>query len=49
MVAQGGRARHANEQSKLGSVYANGLGVKNDNAEAVRWYYMAAEQGIAAA
>jgi TPR repeat protein len=29
----------------LGWIYANGLGVKRDRAEAVKWYRLAAEQG----
>ena len=43
--------RHAAEQGDaaaqhtLGIMYANGLGVPQDDAEAVRWYRLAAEQG----
>ena len=36
-------------QAALGVSYANGDGVPQDDAEAVRWYRLAAEQGIAAA
>ena len=37
----------APDQYTLGVIYANGNGVPEDNAEAVRWYRMAAEQGHA--
>ena len=30
-------------------MYANGEGVPEDDAEAVRWYRLAAEQGLASA
>jgi TPR repeat protein len=36
-------------QNNLGSMYANGDGVPENDAEAVRWYRMAAEQGLATA
>ena len=36
-------------QSSLGSLYDNGWGVPEDNAEAVKWYRKAAEQGDATA
>ena len=36
-------------QFSLGSMYANGEGVPEDDAEAVRWFRMAAEQGHASA
>lgn len=45
--------RHAAEQGdaaaqyNLGGMYANGWGVPQDYAEAVRWYRLAAEQGYA--
>src|SRR5579872_715736 len=32
-------------QTELASMYANGLGTRQDYAEAVRWYRKAAEQG----
>ncbi len=34
-------------QYNLGTLYENGLGVKQDNAEAVKWFPKAAEQGDA--
>ena len=39
----------AEAQNNLGSMYADGLGVKKDLAEAVKWYRKAAEQGNAVA
>lgn len=33
-------------QNSLGALYDHGLGVTEDNAEAVRWYEMAAQQGL---
>jgi len=36
-------------QYDLGVMYANGLGVPEDDAEAVRWYRLAADQGDASA
>ena len=36
----------AEAQYDLGVMYANGLGVPEDDAEAVRWYRLAAEQGL---
>ena len=36
---------NATAQYDLGVMYANGLGVPEDDAEAVRWYRLAAEQG----
>lgn len=36
---------HADGQLSLGYMYANGLGVKEDAAEAARWFLRAAEQG----
>ena len=39
----------AHAQALLGSMYANGRGVRQDYAEAVRWYRQAAEQGHAVA
>ncbi len=38
---------HAGAQSLLGMKYARGLGVPEDDTEAVRWYRLAAEQGHA--
>ena len=40
---------HATAQTELGFMYGNGRGVLQDNAEAVRWYRLAAEQGDAVA
>jgi TPR repeat protein len=40
---------HAPSQSALGFKYASGQGVTEDDAEAVRWYRLAAEQGNAGA
>ena len=39
----------AGGQYSLGVMYANGEGVPEDDAEAVRWYRMAADQGHAKA
>ena len=44
--AQQGDAR---AQYNLGVMYANGEGVRQDDAEAVRWWRLAAEQGDAGA
>ncbi len=33
-------------QNSIGALYDHGLGVPEDNAEAVRWYEMAAQQGM---
>jgi hypothetical protein len=38
---------HADAQSNLGYMYANGQGVPQDYVEAARWYRLAAEQGEA--
>ena len=38
---------NAQAQLMLGNMYANGLGVKQDDVEAVKWYRKAAEQGVA--
>ena len=38
---------HAIAQYNLGWMYANGEGVPEDDAEAVRWYRLAADQGHA--
>ena len=38
---------NAQAQLMLGNMYANGLGVKQDDVEAVKWYRKAAEQGYA--
>ena len=42
-------AEQGNEsaQYNLGNMYANGRGVPKDDAEAVRWYRLVAEQGYA--
>ena len=44
--AEGG---DASAQSRLGLMYADGIGVPRDDAAAVTWYRKAAEQGDAAA
>jgi TPR repeat protein len=36
---------HASAQAQLGFMYAYGKGVRQDAAEAVKWYRKAAEQG----
>ena len=36
-------------QNEVGYYYQNGIGVSKDDAEAVRWYRLAAEQGLALA
>ena len=38
---------NAEAQYDLGSMYANGQGVQQDYAEAVKWYSKAADQGLA--
>ena len=45
------RAEHGNAmaQNKLGIHYELGLGITQDDAEAVKWYRLAAEQGYAEA
>ena len=40
---------YAVAQSNLGFMYANGQGVPQNHAEAVRWYRLAADQGNALA
>ena len=40
---------YAPDQYTLGVIYAEGDGVAEDDAEAVRWYRLAAEQGHASA
>ena len=40
---------HAGAQSALGFKYARGVGVPEDDVEAVCWYRLAAEQGLATA
>ena len=37
---------HADAQYNLGVMYEKGLGVPQDDQEAVRWFRLAAEQGI---
>ncbi|MBG8718455.1 sel1 repeat family protein, partial [Neisseria meningitidis] len=44
-AAQGNAAAQYN----LGAMYYKGRGVRRDDAEAVRWYRQAAEQGLAQA
>ena len=39
----------AEAQNDLGVMYGNGEGVPQDYKEAVKWYRLAAEQGVAAA
>ncbi len=39
----------ANAHYLLGTMYADGKGVPQDSAEAMKWYRLAAEQGYAAA
>ena len=46
LAAEGGDAA---AQLELGSMYDEGRGVSEDDAEAARWLRMAAEQGLAAA
>jgi TPR repeat protein len=36
-------------QTSLGAMYANGQGVPKDDAQAVKWYRLAADQGDASA
>ncbi|HHX2522660.1 TPA: tetratricopeptide repeat protein, partial [Neisseria subflava] len=40
---------NADAQVNLGLMYANGQGVRQDDAQAVQWYRQAAEQGDAQA
>jgi TPR repeat protein len=40
---------HATAQFNLGVKYANGQGVPQNDAEAMRWYRLATEQGHATA
>ena len=49
MERSGPRQGHASAQFNLGLMYANGEGVLKDDAEAVRWYRLAADQGLAGA
>jgi hypothetical protein len=49
MVPPGRRQGDASAQNNLGVMYATGQGVPQDDAEAVRWYALAAEQGHALA
>jgi TPR repeat protein len=46
---RGGRLGHVDAQFDLGEIYGKGEGVLEDSREAVRWYRMAAEQGLARA
>lgn len=39
----------ASAQAVMGDLYAKGLGVKQDYAEAAKWYRLAADQGLAEA
>ena len=45
MVSQGCRQGFAGAQHNPGVCYQAGTGVKKDEAEAVKWYRKAAEQG----
>jgi len=40
---------NAGAQNSLGKIYEDGLSVPQDDAEAVKWYRMAADQGYAVA
>ena len=40
---------NAQAQFNLGMMYENGQGVRQDNAEAVKWFQQAADQGYAPA
>lgn len=39
----------AQAQAELGFIYAHGIGVKQDHAEALNWFHKAAAQGHAGA
>ena len=47
MERSGPRQGHASAQFNLGVMHAAGEGVLKDEAEAVRWFRLAAEQGVA--
>ena len=47
MVPQGRRPGERKAQYNLGVMYDNGEGVPKDDAEAVKWYQKAADQGNA--
>ena len=49
MVSPRADQGYAGAQNNLGLMYDNGEGVPQDDAEAVRWYRLAADQGTAAA
>ena len=49
MERSGPRQGHASAQFNLGVMHAAGEGVLKDEAEAVRWYRLAADQGLASA
>ncbi len=49
MVGQAAAQGHANAQNNLGRMCADGRGVPQNYAEAVKWYRKAAEQGFAPA
>ena len=36
----------AHAQNNLGSIYADGKGVAQDSAEAVKWFQLSADQGL---
>jgi len=46
-VKKQAEAGNAEAQSKLGVLYASGVGMAQDKDEAVRWYIKSAEQGYA--
>ena len=48
-VRQAAEQGDAKAQFSLGFMYANGQGVPKDDAEAMKWYRLAADQGYAAA
>jgi TPR repeat protein len=49
VATAGCEQRDAKAQYNLGAMYNNGEGVPEDDAEAVKWYRLAAEQGLASA
>ncbi|MBJ6725481.1 tetratricopeptide repeat protein [Geomesophilobacter sediminis] len=44
-IEQKAREGDADAQSKLGVMYASGIGMKQDKQEALKWYRKSAEQG----
>jgi TPR repeat protein len=45
VIASNGSQVYASAPYNLGLMYYNGKGVRQDYAEAVKWYLLAAEQG----